>query len=174
MRNWKLICCHWDQASRHDDVFWDNSALFWRLDRQQVQCVGHLLFNSWFKNCLECRTYAPTDGREQLVSAWSRFSSSPVEMCCVLQSRMWIVGKWGCSDPWALIGLLYATLQSNQYLLNYHAPNISFTLWSLCKSEEGRGKVTNGWRRMKMKERHSPLSFCPNSLMRSLLRTKAE
>lgn len=60
MRNWKLICCHWDQASRHDDVFWDNSALFWRLDRQQVQCVGHLLFNSWFKNCLECRTYAPT------------------------------------------------------------------------------------------------------------------
>ncbi|KAJ4945639.1 hypothetical protein JOQ06_023320, partial [Pogonophryne albipinna] len=33
---------------------------------------------------------------------------------------------------------LPATLKSNQYLLNYHAPNISFTLWPPCRREEGR------------------------------------
>lgn len=39
-----------------------------------------------------------------------------------------------------LIGLSYATLQSNQYQLNYHAPNISFTLWLLCRREEKQGE----------------------------------
>lgn len=56
---------------------------------------------------------------------------------------MWDVGS-------ALIGLLYATLQSNQYLLNYHATNISFTQWPLHKMEEERVEVTDKCRSTKL------------------------
>lgn len=46
----------------------------------------------------------------------------------------------------ATVGFLAgATLQSNQYRLNYHAPDISFTLWPLCRTgREGGGGEKQG------------------------------